>query len=221
MCVDNFYDDPDYVREYALSLNYQETPGNYPGSRTDFLHVINPNFFNYFCDKLFSLYYDFNKSNVNWIVQTGFQLVPPYGSDKNLIKNTGWIHLDSSTVFAGVIYLNPIVDINCGTSLYKLKNETPPDPISANEIKTQFYKNKIDLNYDKLILEHNESFIETIKFNNVYNRMISFDSQSYHAANNFQTGTDTRLTQVFFVNEVTSDSGTPLERSRSVIFNTK
>ena len=41
-CFDNFFKDPDAVREYALSQEYvsHENSGIFPGSRTNFLHKI-------------------------------------------------------------------------------------------------------------------------------------------------------------------------------------
>ena len=33
ICIDDFYEDPDSVREFALNQEY-ETSGNYPGIRT-------------------------------------------------------------------------------------------------------------------------------------------------------------------------------------------
>ena len=29
-CVDNFYEDPDSIRKFALSLDYNKEDGNYP-----------------------------------------------------------------------------------------------------------------------------------------------------------------------------------------------
>ena len=43
-CVDDFYEDPDSIREYALSLDYKKQKGNYPGVRTKDLSSINKDF---------------------------------------------------------------------------------------------------------------------------------------------------------------------------------
>ena len=43
-CVDDFYEDPDSIREYALSLDYKKEKGNYPGVRTKDLSYINKDF---------------------------------------------------------------------------------------------------------------------------------------------------------------------------------
>ena len=36
-CYDNFYEDPDYIRKFALSLDYSFTSGSFPGCRSDCL----------------------------------------------------------------------------------------------------------------------------------------------------------------------------------------
>ena len=87
----------------------------------------------------------------------------------------------------------------------KMKNEQTTD-------KGQYYKYGVDKNYESEMLNHNQHFIETVRFNNVYNRLISFDGQTYHGANNFFTDKEPRLTQVFFVRSIKSKSKPPLQR---------
>ena len=78
ICVDNFYDNPDEVREFALSLDYSETEnGKYPGKRTKSLDTISNEFFHSFCQRLFSVYYDF-QIPISWKVSTQFQLIEPF-----------------------------------------------------------------------------------------------------------------------------------------------
>ena len=65
VCVDNFYSDPDRVREWALSLEYKPPPaGQWPGKRSEKLHILDSKFFNDFCCKIFSLYFDLEKIDV-------------------------------------------------------------------------------------------------------------------------------------------------------------
>ena len=52
-CLDNFYKDPDKIREFALSCEYKKPSGNYPGLRTEQIKFIDAEFFNNFCFKLF------------------------------------------------------------------------------------------------------------------------------------------------------------------------
>ena len=214
ICVDNFYDDPDSVRELALAQNYTNTEeGRYPGKRSDPLYQIKPKMFDQFCERLFSIYYDFGKStDVSWRIETSFQLIEPYSSNKDSYKNVGWIHQDVATVFAGIIYLNPSADPSCGTSIYQLKPDSKYDHVQDK--RKELYDSGIDAGYDEALKKHNDCFVETARFNNVYNRLVSFDGNSYHAANNFLTGNEPRLTQVFFVYEMYTTSLTPLDRMR-------
>ena len=77
-CIDDFYSDPDEVRRFALSCDFdQKTAGNYPGVRTKMIHYISENFFNTFCAKLFSLFYNYKHEHINWIVETAFQKIYP------------------------------------------------------------------------------------------------------------------------------------------------
>ena len=52
LCVDDFYTNPDEVREFALSLEYNGKEGNFPGMRTKELHLINEKFFGSFLFKI-------------------------------------------------------------------------------------------------------------------------------------------------------------------------
>ena len=92
-CFDNFYYDPDAVREYALSLEYEslENSGIFPGSRTDNLHKIDQDFFHQSSSKLFGMFTD---DNLDWCVKMTFQKIWNYSDDKESNLNKGWIHKD-------------------------------------------------------------------------------------------------------------------------------
>ena len=214
LCVDNFYSDPDKVREFALAQTYTKPDnGVYPGKRTSELVNLDRTLFDSFCQRLFSIYYDLRKSEVDLEISTSFQLVEPYENDAQSLKNRGWIHVDSrGVVFAGVVYLTPNIDGNCGTSLYQLIDESLFDTSSAKE---DYYLHSIDNDFDGAWARTNSAFKETARFNNVYNRLISFDSETFHGINSFYTDKEPRLTQPFFVTKVTTDSATPLLRMRS------
>ena len=48
-CIENFYDDPDSIRDFALSLDYYppNRDENFPGVRTNCLSSIDDNFFQF------------------------------------------------------------------------------------------------------------------------------------------------------------------------------
>ena len=59
---------------------------------------------------------------------------------------------------------------------------------------------------------NNDKFYETVRFQNIYNRLIIYDAQEYHRANNFDVGDSDRLTLVFFIGGINSDTPLPKER---------
>jgi hypothetical protein len=217
LCVDDFYKNPDAVRKFALEQDFCNRSNAWPGKRTKHLHEIDSHFFDTFCEKLFSLYYEF-ESRVEWTVLTTFQLVPPFSSDEQSSKNLGFVHRDNydkdglGIIYAGIIYLTPGINKNCGTSIFKMKkNLFREDDTSL--VKENFYGEGIDTGFDEYMNSERERFEETIRFYNHYNRMVSFDASTYHGVNSFYSDGELRLTQPFFVCDVKSNSGFPLERS--------
>jgi hypothetical protein len=213
ICVDNFYNDPDRVREWALSLEYKPPPaGQWPGKRSEKLHLVDPVFFDNFCKKVFSLFFDLEKTDIDWNIHTQFQIISPFDDDPKSMKNSGWIHFDDTkNIFGGLIYLTPDIDLRCGTSIFRQDRETGIK--NAKEAKEIFYSTGFYENYDEILKKFNSAFTETVTFQNVYNRFIAFDSYTAHKANNFFSNIP-RLTQVFFVEKCETNSSWPLHRHR-------
>jgi hypothetical protein len=205
ICVDNFFDDPQAVRDLAFSLDFSEGGKKYPGKRTKLLHEVAPEYFNYFCRRLMGVFYDFRKfDNISWNIFTGFQLTTPYKNDDCVIDK-GWIHRDDNTFFAGVIYLTPEANLDTGTSIFDPKI-IGQDPINRDKKEKLFATNVADQEIKQALEENNNKFIKTIEFKNVYNRMIAFGGEKFHGADSFSNdNTEQRLTQVFFVNNVMAD----------------
>jgi len=211
--IDDFYKDPDYIREYALSLDYTpSTNGDWPGLRTEPLANINPKLFELFGNKILSLFFDLDNINIECDIVTGFQKIYPLSPEKYDIKNTGWIHLDQESVLSGVIYLNPEPEENSGTSFYKLKNGEIDD--GTQNTKFLHYSNSTNFNEEDYIKEKtnfDNKFIETIRVENQYNRLIIFEDGIYHGVPSyFSTKNDPRLTQVFFISSIQSSAKSPL-----------
>ena len=217
LCIDDFYKNPDEVRKFALQQDFCNTSQDWPGKRTKLLDEIDPYFFKMFCEKLFSIYYDFS-SPVEWTILTTFQLVPSFSSDVNSPKNLGFVHKDDYEInglrvcYAGIIYLTPNINKNCGTSIFRCKKNITDDFYDI-PVKENFYGKGIDTDFDKYMTIERNKFEETIRFDNIYNRMISFDSSSFHGVNSFYSDKEPRLTQPFFVAKIENKSGFPLERS--------
>ena len=213
--VDDFFDYPDAVREFALQQEYLTDPQNkWPGKRSKFLHELNPVLFNTTIAKVFSLFYDLKQIEVKWVVLASFQLV---GEE----YQEGWVHRDEN-ICTGIIYLSNQV-CNSGTTLYR-----PIDPVNAvlknaNKKYESFNNTDLVTSVKNCRLENNKQFRPTVTIENEYNRLVLFDSHLYHSANNFYGSEveSNRLTLVFFVNRLDFNTSmsettkTPISRSRT------
>jgi hypothetical protein len=212
-CVDDFYSDPDRVREFALAQSYYPSDGGYPGTRSDEIQNLDNTFFEEFCNKVFSLFID-PSSVKKYRVKTQFQLIDKFDNDANSPKNKGWVHFDDHCILAGIIYLNPDADPSTGTSIFKLVDHTTLEKSSA---KQDFFSGKLVPDYDNIVSRHNSSYVETIRYNNIYNRLICFDSSQAHGVNSYYTSGEPRLTQVFFLGEFEASMDPPIIRHQKFL----
>ena len=167
-----------------------------------------------------------------------FQIIPGLDKDKNSTKNKGWIHRDGvdprgehmpveeenpgviSPELAGLIYLTPDIERDTGTSLFNMKKdqtlehyyaaqgEFPSKVHSGKQISEEEVKDRWE--------KHRSCFIEKVRFENIYNRLIMYDCKEFHAANSFYTpeDRDDRLTLGFFIGGIRANKW-PLERLRN------
>ena len=224
VCVDNFFDDPDKIREWGLGLSKQKDPeGKWPGKRSDQLHEVDDAFNQKLIAKIGLAFYGWESMNkVTWNESDiTFQLVK---SHKHENCNKGLIHMDANSKdevgIAGLIYLTPNANLNSGTSIYKLKenhNFTKEDGKSILKLKEDLYLNDSvdEKKWDKMIEKNYSDFDETIRFNNIYNRLICYDTFSWHSAMSTNAGVDDRLTLVFFIRGIQS-SMYPIERMNTL-----
>ena len=216
-CVDDFYNDPHKVRNFALSLDYSNETGIYPGVRSKPLNEIDYYFFDNFCKKIFSLFYNFQYEPVKWKVDAFFHKIYPY-EDQDL--NVGDIHQDNTGegVISGLIYLNPDPLLDSGTSFYRLKKNqtlTAVDLENKTILKKKFFKeNENSIGFKKHFQKHNSKFEKILEVKNVYNRMIAYPSNIWHGQTDYRMYNEPRLTQVFFVKELEFCT-TPILRSQS------
>ena len=173
--TDNFYQDPDAIRAYALSQPFSVT-GNYPGARTK----------PYLPEDL--------KESIQWIIRGAGGQVTNWHED---IGYTGafqictaedrtWIHADSYNGWAAVCYLTPNAPLSAGTALYKYKE-------TGEEVRT-------DNNASYLPGYDYTKWDMTDYVANKYNRIVMYRGNMYHASvdyfgDNPQNG---RLFQTFF-----------------------
>jgi len=215
--IDNFFYVPDKVRDFALSCEYEPSPtGDWPGKRSAPLHMLDKFFFENFCSKLLSIFYDINFHNVQMECRAYFQKITSLDINPKSKKNKGWVHIDDE-IFAGIIYLNPEINYDSGTSIYQTNSKYEINKLqNLAKAKHDFYSKNDDTDYDKSFTKFNSCFDETITVKNVYNRLLLIDGQSWHAAQNLYNNDDSRLTLVFFVDKIETTGSTPLHRIKQI-----
>ena len=190
---DNFYKDPDKIREYALGLDFK-AQGHFPGLRTDPIHELDEYMFTQMSSKFLSLI-TVPEEGFNGTITTAFQKIKSYHSEMASPLNRGLIHNDTGCFCAGLVYLNPNPTLGSGTSLYRLI----PDEFDEH------------VSYEA----HNAQFETTAEIKNVYNRCVIYDAQEWHSHTNCWMDEEDRLTQVFFVNSFEVRERIASERCRS------
>ena len=173
--TDNFYQNPDDVRAYALSQPF-EVKGNYPGVRTK----------PWLPDDL--------KKSIQYIIQNAGGKVTNWHEHSGYTgafqictsADRTWIHADSFNGWAAVCYLTPNAPLSAGTALYRYK-ETGEEARADN---TAPYLDGYD--YTK--------WDRTDYIANKYNRIVLYRGNMYHASLDY-FGSDNstgRLFQTFF-----------------------
>jgi hypothetical protein len=182
--VDDFLENPDLVRESALS-SMIDLVGNYPGFRSD---PSDDEYGNYIKAKLEKI---LNTQIVDWT--SSFN----YLKDEMEFQETGkfqicledsksWIHTDP-TEWSAILYLTPNAPTDSGTAIYRHK-------------LTGIYKESV---FKEMIEDDVDTWEIISVIGNVYNRLALFKGQLYHKSLVPGFGHDkysARLTQVFFFN---------------------
>jgi len=175
--TDDFYQNPDGVRSYALSQPF-EVSGNYPGVRTK------PYLPDDLKDAIQKIIFNVGGQITDWMEYSGytgaFQICTA--------KDRTWIHADSYNSWAAVCYLTPNAPLSAGTALYRYK-ETD-DYFRADNTAPHFD----GYDYTKW------DMVDYVA--NKYNRIVMYRGNLYHASldyfgNNLENG---RLFQTFFFN---------------------
>jgi hypothetical protein len=176
---DNFYNNPDEVRNFALQQPF-EVKGNYPGNRTK-SHL--------------------TQEIADWISKVvGGEFVMEGLGDSTYCgayqyttaSDRTWIHADGWNDWAGVVYLTPDAPVTGGTGLYRHKESglynMPEDEALQKSIEAD------GNDYTKWDL------VDVV--GNRFNRAVFYRGNAFHASldyfgKNLQDG---RLFQTFFFN---------------------
>ena len=184
--TDDFYQDPDPVRQYALNQEFT-VYGNYPGQRT---HPV---------------FYDSLKNSIQYLVQHAGGKITQFEEFEyntafqyTTAKDSSWIHSDQTTMWAGVCYLTPDAPLTAGTALYKhkatglYKAAVKADGSYDSELMDKIYLDSRDLSKWEMV--------DIV--GNKYNRLILYRGDLFHSSLDY-FGTnqyDGRLFQTFFFN---------------------
>lgn len=213
--VENFYENPDEIRKFALKQKFsychelENIDYVFPGCRTKELFDLDKNLYEKVCKKLVSVFHNTQHDNMRWAISTSFQVVE--GKFER-----GVLHQDSNTIFAGVIYLTPDAPIAAGTSLFK-----PNKSFDEEKYQAALKLNDENFRANRAVCtEYHHMFDETVRVNNIYNTLIIFNAQTYHAANHFfgDSLENGRMAQVFFITKIDAKSYDifPLQRTKSI-----
>tara|TARA_R110000823_G_scaffold287150_1_gene405449 strand:- start:3723 stop:4403 length:681 start_codon:yes stop_codon:yes gene_type:complete len=218
LIIDNFFDNPDEIRNLGLNLDKCVNQDSYPGKRTSPLHELNNGFFNWSTNKIFTAMHSSvtvgDKNNSFNSYQT-FQSISP-----NPKEGKGWIHIDTDFDATAIVYLSK--HKNCGTCLYKRKEGIFSHATSTHDenstIRKEYYggNKKFDERYFKARDENNKIFEKTITIDSVYNRLLIFDSLQFHGVENFFDPLikEDRLTLITFFKNIQGVSSFPIPNVR-------
>lgn len=190
LTIDNFYDNPMEVREFALKQEFK-VRGNYPGQRTR--SFLNEPLKKKLSEILFPFagaitYWGSNDPENNY---TGsFQYT--------VAQDRSWIHADSTTDWACLIYLTPDAPLSSGTGIFRHK---------ATGWQHYDYKRENEPGYNEsappgcdMIDFTKWEMVDRI--GNVFNRCVMYRADNYHVSLDYfgKDMYDGRLFQVFFFN---------------------
>jgi hypothetical protein len=173
--VDEFYNNPNDVREFALSQEFDVT-GNWPGTRTKtFINESTK-------ETIQKILQDVSGNVTDWQANDGytgsFQLTTS--------MDRSWIHADSYNTWAGVLYLTPDAPLSGGTGIFRYKKTG-----SMMEDGTDLSGVTQDMTKWELV----------DRVGNVYNRLVLYRGNNYHMSLDYfgKDKEDGRLFQLFFI----------------------
>lgn len=185
--LENFYENPDAVRQFALSCEFKVNEQYHKGSRTETRYI--PKGAKELFEKCLQ------KRITKW-EEHGTNGVFQYCTAQDSLV----YHVDLQT-YAAMVYLTPNPPPSCGTTLYQSRrtglraSPTKEDEKrlrkSSNSLYFDIFKNNF---YDKTDLD----VVDVV--GNVYNRLIIFNAQAIHSASQYfgDSKENSRLFHIFF-----------------------
>ena len=213
---DDFYEDPDAVREFALNQEYSNYGYIYPGLRSLCISTLNRDFWEFSYRKILSMFGDYSSHSdpKDFGAYSYFQKIYRFSDDPKDPVNDRWIHDDGVTNLAAVIYLDKKIYSDNGTSVYFKTDPLPKEKVITSDNRPEWFtdvlgkKETSDINsikkYREGIVENNNQYSLTMEVKNRYNRAIIYPGNAYHGQTSYYMPNDEdfRLTQVFFFYEM-------------------
>jgi hypothetical protein len=206
-CIfDDFYADPWSVRDYALSLAYEDAK---PGKEQDYYKGLLTTPFHWFAAQGIELIGQALRHPLWW--------KGPIGEFRLLLRREGvddfvrtWIHSDTSAArYSGLVYLNPPDQCEGGTSFYRHRQFGWDHMPEMSSYEMQQLASQTGLNFSEALeiltndgFEIDDKWDLTMHIPMRFNRCIVFDGWQFHArTGSFGTSKRSgRLTQNFFFN---------------------
>jgi hypothetical protein len=200
LIVDDFYKDPDSIRNFALSQEFKNCKqanagGNWPGQRSGFLHNLDSSVSEEFHNTFLGNLLENNPIKYKGYIETNFQICYSNNGDS-------WVHYDTPTwhcTHVGLVYLTPKPPKNSGTLFYEFNEE------HRQEFEEYAARNDnlwTKLNRDEDCKEFEKFFTQVMEVPNKYNRAIIYGPNIWHKSDRYfgTTQENARLFQPFFCN---------------------
>lgn len=176
--VDNFYDNPDYVREIALQQSFEPDLRYHKGKRTQtkFIAQGTKEFFESLIGRKITNWVDYEYNGIFQYCTAEDPLV---------------YHVDTQS-YAAAVYLTPDAPVETGTTFYRSRTHTDVRKLHLEDYKyKEVFKNGY---YDKTQFDQ----VDTV--GNIYNRLTIWDARLIHSATQYfgNTKENSRLFHLFF-----------------------
>ena len=184
MVVDNFYKDPDAIREYVTTNLTFNSSGYHKGERSQERFILNGT-----KERFEEI---LGREIINWEH-------PEYanGRFQFCVKDDPIVYHVDNQMFAGVVFLSPNAPLNAGTATFKSKitGATRFEEFDTPEFIATFKGYGDEINF-----LDNSSLEIVDKVSNVYNRLVLWDSKTIHAATEYYGDNihNSRFFQLFF-----------------------
>jgi hypothetical protein len=190
--VDNFYANPDAVRNFALNTEYEELGGkNWPGR--DSLYEHGKDELTSMCSQIVG----------QKLITKSCNKCSYFRMTKEREYGVQDIHFDPNPglVWAGVIYLTPTLHPTGGTKFWKHKQtEWEFAPTQQQAIKHNIQSHEDMVNFFNIEGKDRNKWIETDNISFKYNRLVLFSPFLFHSNGDWfgTTNENARLVQLLF-----------------------